>query len=56
VGTLLPGQTVRFVAQRLWIRIGAPWNVDAQLNDKTVQLTPGVGNVLVTGAGLTPAP
>jgi len=36
--------------------MGAPWNLDAQLNGKTVQLTPTVGNVLVTGTNLTPAP
>ena len=51
-----PRQTVRFVAKRLWIRMGAPWNLDAQLNAKTVQLTRTVGNVLVTGTNLTPAP
>ncbi len=56
IGTLQPGQPVRFVAQRLWIRMGAPWNLDAQLNGKTVQLARTVGNVLVTGTNLTPAP
>lgn len=56
IGTLQPGQTVRFVAQRLWIRMGAPWNLDSQLNGKTVHLTRTVGNLLVTGTGLTPAP
>jgi hypothetical protein len=33
--------------------MGAPSNLDAQLNGKTVQLTPTVGNVLVTGTSLT---
>jgi Helix-turn-helix domain/RodZ C-terminal domain len=56
IGTLRSGQPVRFVAQRLWIRMGAPWNLDAQLNGKTVQLARTVGNVLVTGTNLTPAP
>jgi hypothetical protein len=56
IGTLQPGQPVRFVAQRLWIRLGAPWNLDAQLNGKTVQLARTVGNVLVSGTNLTPAP
>jgi hypothetical protein len=55
IGTLRPGESVRFVAQRLWIRMGAPWNLDAQLNGKTVQLARTVGNVLVTGTNLTPA-
>jgi hypothetical protein len=36
--------------------MGAPWNLDAQLNGKTVQLARRVGNVLVTGTNLTPAP
>jgi cytoskeleton protein RodZ len=56
IGTLQPRGTVRFIAKRLWIRMGAPWNLDAQLNGKTVQLTPTVANVLVTGTSLTPAP
>jgi len=56
IGTLQPRGTVRFIAKRLWIRMGAPWNLDAQLNGKTVQLTRTVGNLLVTGTSLTPAP
>src|SRR5262245_29507668 len=28
VRTLEPGQTARFVSRRLWVRIGAPWNLD----------------------------
>ena len=30
--TLERGDSVRFVARRLWIRIGAPWNLAARLN------------------------
>ena len=56
VGTLQPGQTVRFTARRLWIRMGAPWNLDAHLNGKPVTLSPALGNVLVTGTGVTRAP
>jgi transcriptional regulator with XRE-family HTH domain len=56
IGALQPRGTVRFIAKRLWIRMGAPWNLDAQLNGTTVQLTPTVGNVFVTGTGVTPAP
>ena len=36
--TLEQGRTAHFVSTRLWIRIGAPWNVDATLNGKAVQL------------------
>ena len=53
--TLQPSQTARFTVTRrhLWMRIGAPWNLDATLNGKTVQLSATTGNVLVTPAGLS---
>ena len=53
VKTLEPGQTARFVSRRLWVRIGAPWNLDATLNGKAVALPASTGNVLATAAGLT---
>jgi cytoskeleton protein RodZ len=46
--TLEPGQTARFVARRLWIRLGAPWNLDATVNGKPVQLPAAIGDVVVT--------
>jgi hypothetical protein len=46
------GQQARFAGARLWIRIGAPWNLDATLNGKPVQLPGSVGDVIVTPAGL----
>jgi Helix-turn-helix domain/RodZ C-terminal domain len=52
-GTLEQGRTARFSAPRLWIRIGAPWNVDATLNRKAVQLPASTGDLVVTPAGLT---
>jgi transcriptional regulator with XRE-family HTH domain len=52
VRTLEPGQTARFVSRRLWVRIGAPWNLDATLNGKALALPTTTGNVLATGAGL----
>ncbi len=52
--TLEPGQTARFVATRLWIRVGAPWNVDATLNGKRAQLPSSTGNVVVTPGALRP--
>jgi cytoskeleton protein RodZ len=51
-GTLEQGRTARFSAPRLWIRIGAPWNVDATSNGKAVQLPASTGDLVVTPAGL----
>jgi hypothetical protein len=50
--TLQPGASVRFAGKRLWIRIGAPWNLSARLNGERAQLPGAVGNVLVTRAGI----
>jgi len=50
--TLEQGRTARFVSTRLWIRIGAPWNLDATLNGKAVQLPASTGDVLATPTGL----
>jgi cytoskeleton protein RodZ len=52
--TLEQGRTANFASTRLWIRIGAPWNVDATLNGKAVQLPASTGDVVVTPAGLSP--
>jgi hypothetical protein len=49
---LLQGRSASFTARRLWIRIGAPWNVDASLNGKRTPLPATTGNVLVTPASL----
>jgi hypothetical protein len=50
--TLEQGASVRFVSKRMWMRIGAPWNVDVTLNGRAVGLPATTGNVLVTPAGL----
>ena len=50
--TLEPGQSARFSGTRLWVRIGAPWNVDATLNGKPVRLPASTGDVLVTPAAV----
>jgi len=50
--TLEPGQTARFSAKRLWIRIGAPWNLGATLNGKSLALPSTLANVVVTPSGL----
>jgi transcriptional regulator with XRE-family HTH domain len=49
--TLPQGRTARFVSRRLWIRFGAPWNVDATLNGKAVRLPTSTGDVTVTPTG-----
>jgi transcriptional regulator with XRE-family HTH domain len=55
-GLLREGATVDVAAKRLWIRIGAPWNLDARLNGRTLRGLPAdTGNVFVTAAGLEPA-
>jgi hypothetical protein len=33
--TLRAGQTIRFAAPKLWIRLGAPWNVDVRRGART---------------------
>jgi hypothetical protein len=50
--TLEQGQTAHFAGARLWIRLGAPWNVDATLNGKRAQLPTSTGNVVVTAGAL----
>ena len=52
-GMLEQGRTARFSSTRLWIRIGAPWNIDATLSGKAVQLPASTGDVVVTPAGLS---
>jgi len=51
-GMLEPGRTARFSGKRLWIRIGAPWNLAATLNGKALTLPSALGNVVVTPGGL----
>jgi hypothetical protein len=53
--TLGTGQRARFVAARLWLRIGAPWNVDATLNGRRAQLPASLANVLVTPQAVRPS-
>ena len=51
---LQQGGTARFSGRRLWIRIGAPWNLAATLNGKAATLPSSLGNVVVTEGGLSP--
>lgn len=55
-GMVAEGRQVRVAGRRLWVRIGAPWNLEASLNGRPLEGLPAdTGNVLVTSAGLTPA-
>ena len=46
--TLQPGERAQFAGTHLWIRIGAPWNLDATLDGKRVRLPTSVADVVVT--------
>ncbi|HZR90815.1 MAG TPA: RodZ domain-containing protein [Gaiellaceae bacterium] len=56
-GIVALGQSRRFAVLRpLWIRVGAPWNLDVRLAGRSVAVPIGQpGNVLVGAAGLTVA-
>jgi helix-turn-helix protein len=52
--TLLPGQTARFHGHRIWLRLGAPSNVQLRLNGRAMPLNQTVPvNLLVTKRGLS---
>jgi len=56
--TLLQGESVRFGLRRpLWIRLGAPWNLNATIAGRVVsnQLPQQTGNILVTAGGVHPS-
>jgi hypothetical protein len=55
VRTLQPGRAVSFGLRRpLWIRVGAPWNLDARIGERSVTaaLPAQTGDVIVTARGL----
>jgi cytoskeleton protein RodZ len=56
-GTLAQAGTLRFSLRRpLWIRLGAPWNLDATIAGKPAHGLPTrTANVLVTRTGIEPA-
>jgi cytoskeleton protein RodZ len=54
--TLEQGRSARFTAKRLWIRLGAPWNLDAILNGRRARLPGTIGDAVVTPAGVNAAP
>lgn len=57
--TLQQGQTARFGLRKpLWIRVGAPWNLDATIGRQSVtsRLPARTGDMLATAAGLRATP
>jgi hypothetical protein len=55
-GMLLGGESLRFASKRLWVRMGAPWNLKASLNGRAVRGLPAdTANVVITRTGLRPA-
>jgi len=54
--TLQRGDRLRLgLGRPLWIRIGAPWNVDATIAGQSVELPAHTGNVVATPSGVRPA-
>jgi Helix-turn-helix domain len=54
VGMLDSGQVRRFRHRRLWIRVGAPWDLIVRAGRRRLALPlTTTGNMLVTGAGIT---
>jgi cytoskeleton protein RodZ len=51
-GTLEQGQSQRFGERRLWMRIGAPWNLIAARDGSRLSLPQTVASILVTAAGV----
>lgn len=51
-GTLEQGDSFRAAVERLWIRFGAPQNVNLVLNGKPAPIPTGTLNVIVTRAGV----
>ena len=55
--TLASGRHLRFARRRLWVRVGAPWNLDlAAAGHPLAVPLHATGDMLVTAAGARPAP
>lgn len=55
-GLLRRGASLRFRLRSLWIRMGAPWNLDVRIGGRRLAGLPDrTGNVLLTSSGLRPA-
>ncbi len=56
-GMLAQGSTLPLrLAPTVWVRVGAPWNLDVRVGGRLVSgLPPGVGNIVLSARGLAPA-
>jgi hypothetical protein len=45
--TLKPGERLRLKGRRLWLRLGAPWKLEAKLDGRRVALPRTVSNVVI---------
>jgi transcriptional regulator with XRE-family HTH domain len=55
--TLAAGHTLRLgLRQPLWIRLGAPWSLDAAIGRRPLTLPTRIADVVATAGGLRPAP
>jgi hypothetical protein len=52
MGTLEQGRSLQLAGRRLWIRFGAPSNLDASVNAERVELPDDTANVVVTVQGV----
>jgi hypothetical protein len=53
--TLASGQRLRFVRRRLWVRVGAPWNLAVTAGRrKLIVPLQAPGNIIVTVTGVRP--
>jgi cytoskeletal protein RodZ len=50
--TLASGDAVRLHGTRIWLRLGAPWNLDARLDGKRLALPGQVADVVVSARGV----
>ncbi len=48
-GTLTRGATIGLSGERLWIRLGAPWNVDARAGDRQLDLRAARVGIVTSG-------
>jgi cytoskeletal protein RodZ len=54
-GMLAEGDSLHFARRRLWLRVGAPWNLAVRLNGRMVRALPKqTVNLLATRAGVRP--
>jgi cytoskeleton protein RodZ len=51
-GMLAQGESLHFAGRRLWIRLGAPQNLEAMLNGEHAALPDDTASVVVTRAGI----